>query len=642
MYYYHVWVKSTQYRGSEPLTYQHGARLPIGSIVRVELRHEAVAGIVTALTGHPDFTTKPISTVLDLPPLPKPTLQLAAWLQKFYPAPLGVITQQFLPNLTGKLDEEANPAIMPEVPTEPPLTNEQKRVLEAIDMPDTYLLHGRTGSGKTRVYTELTRRILKLNCSALILSPEIGLTSQLAARFRQLFGGQVVVLHSQLADKQRASVWLRILKSRDPLVIIGPRSALFAPISNLGLIVVDECHDPAFKQEQLPYYQGLRVASKLRTLHAAVLVLGSATPSVSDYYLATRKSKTILRLETLAVASRFERHVVVVDAKDRSLFSRTAHLSSVLIDAMASSITRHEQVLLYLNRRGTARVVLCDRCGWQAACPHCGLPLTYHGDAYRLRCHICGHDETVRPVCPTCGNTSIIFRGFGTKAIVDEARRLFPEARIARFDTDNKKSERLEHRYEQILAGDVDILVGTQMLAKGLDLPRLSTLGIVAADSSLALPDYTSTERTYQLISQVMGRIGRGHRESTAVIQTLHPQSTVLKAALGNDWDTFYNDELQQRRRYLLPPFCSILKLCCRRTTAVSAEKAAATLRHALLASHPGISVEGPAPAFRGKIGNKFQWQLLVKARDRGELLQVIGALPKTGWMYDLDPADLL
>ena len=643
MLYYYVWVRSERYRGNEPLTYQYPTELADGSIVQVALREDHVLGIVFGRTQRPRFATKSIEQVIDLPPLPRHSLALGRWLQTFYPAPIGIITQQLLP---ARIALDGNvPNGMPPRETwlkgQPNLTAEQQKVLNQIKPPDTYLLHGRTGSGKTRIYMELAARSLRAGRSALILSPEIGLTSQLATNLQTVFANQVVVLHSQLGPKERAAAWSRILLSTEPLVVTGPRSALFAPLRDIGMIVIDESHDQSYKQQQQPYYQTVRVASHLRQLHNAWLVLGSATPSVVDYYMAEQRHKPILRLHQIAVNSSAAKHITVVDMRDRSLFTRAAHLSLPLVQAMQSSLQRHEQSLLYLNRRGTARLLLCDHCGWQALCPHCDIALTYHGDTHSLRCHTCGYTQASVLSCPQCGNLSVSLRSFGTKAIVDEVHHLFPEARIMRFDSDNLKAERLEQQYEQIRDGKIDILVGTQMLAKGLDLPKLSTLGVVLADTSLYLPDFTAQERTFQLLNQVLGRIGRGHLDGQAFIQTFNPESSLLQTARDNDWNNFYNNELVNRKAYGFPPFCYLLKLSCRRNSAQAAETAAFNLKQKLLLLQPGIVIEGPAPAFHERVGKKYYWQLVVKSRNRSKLLEVVTQLP-AAWTYDLDPTDLL
>lgn len=642
MRYYHIWVRSDRFRGSEALTYASAEILAVGAIVRVPLRSEQVLGFVGSTTTRPGFAVKEVAEVLGLPPLPDTNVALSQWLQQYYAAPVGVVASQFLPNLPRSikpLPTQFDDTLKPNTVT---WTTEQQRALKTVEPPDTYLLHGRTGSGKTSIYIELARRTVLDGRSAIILSPEIGLTSQLAQEFRKAFGGRVIVLHSGLTPKERLAAWLTILCAVNPVIVIGPRSALFSPVNRLGLIVVDESHDNAYKQEQAPYYHAVRVAAHLREISHATLVLGSATPSVSDYYVATVRKKPIIRLASLAHSNEFVTNdVVLVDLKDRAAFKRSPHLSSQLIDSIASSLGRGEQSLLYLNRRGTARITLCDVCGWQAMCPHCDLPLAYHGDLFRLRCHSCGRTHPPVLACPVCGNSSIILKSFGTKAIVDEAHRLFPDARIGRFDTDSTRDERLEQQYERIIKGELDILVGTQMIAKGLDLPKLSTLGIVLADTSLYLPDFTARERTYQLLTQVLGRVGRGHIKSRAIIQTYYPDSALVQAAIQDDWNNFYEPELVERQQYNFPPFCHLLKLSCRRASSSSSERAAKTLKAQVEGAGLPISIDGPMPAFHEKVGGKYQWQLVVKAHDRKHLLAVINQLP-SNWSYDLDPSDLL
>jgi primosomal protein N' (replication factor Y) len=331
----------------------------------------------------------------------------------------------------------------------------------------------------------------------------------------------------------------------------------------------------------------------------------------------------------------------VVDRKDHSLFSRSSYLSLDLIKAVEKALSRGEQSLLYLNRRGTARLVMCDNCGWQAVCPHCDVPLTYHGDHHELRCHSCNYHAKTPASCPECGHAGVLFKAAGTKAIADEVKRLWPGSRVARFDTDNTRAERFEEQYEAVAGGEVDILVGTQLLAKGLDLPGLSTLGVLLADTSLYMPDFSAEERTFQLISQVLGRVGRGHRAGQAVIQTYHPDHPVLKAAIDGDYEGFYQAELASRKQFLFPPFCYLLKLTVRRAGIESARQAAEKLLEEITGSGAKVRVEGPAPSFHERLQNRYQWQLVVKSRRRDELLKIIENLP-SGWSYDIDPLDLL
>jgi primosomal protein N' (replication factor Y) len=645
MNYYSVWVRSARYHGSEPLTYSSSSKLTTGSIVEVELQKELVLGVVSGPADRPRFQTKAIFRIFELPPLPPQLLKLAGWLQQYYPAPLGILAQQLLPvhfsekQLTAEITTGFT---KPDLSSLPPLTQEQKAALAQMEQRDTYLLHGVTGSGKTRLYIELAAKAVASGHSAIILTPEISLTTQLGGSFRSVFGERVITMHSQQAPSERQAAWLSSLRAKEPVVVVGPRSALFSPVAKPGLIVLDEAHEGAYKQEQAPQYQAGRVAAYLAGLSRATLVLGSATPGISDYYVAERKNKSIIRLSNLAQPGEHPKpEVILVDRKDHSLFTRSPLISSILLKAVEEALKKGEQSLLYLNRRGTARLVMCENCGWQATCPHCDVPLTYHGDRHELRCHSCSYHAKTPGACPECGHASVIFKTAGTKAIVSEIERLFPQARVARFDTDNAKAERFEQHYDRIRAGEVDILVGTQLLAKGLDLPRLSTLGILLADTSLYMPDFTAGERTFQLISQVLGRIGRGHVTGQAVIQTYHPDHPVLKDAISGDYRHFYETELTERRQFLFPPFCYLLKLTVRRASIKSAEEAAEKLKEEIEGGGYKVRVEGPAPSFYERFQNKYQWQLVVKTKDRSELLKIIAALP-ANWSYDLDPTDLL
>ena len=646
MFFYLVWVRSNRYHGHEPLTYSSVKKLSAGSIVQVELQKELVLGFVSGATSEPKFKTKPISRAFDLPALPLSLIKLMQWLQVYYPAPLGILTQQLLP--AGLSEKQINKAEIvafekPKLDGLPVLTDEQQAALTAMQARDSYLLHGITGSGKTRLYIEMAAEAIAGGNSAIILTPEISLTTQLAANFRAVFGERVIVMHSGQAPSERQQAWLKTLRSKQPVIVIGPRSALFSPVLKLGLIILDEAHEAAYKQEQSPQYQAGRVAAYLASIARSKLILGSATPSVSDYYLAEQKHKPIINLSGLAQPNDHPASdITIVDRKQHDLFNRSPVLSTPLIIAIEGALARKEQILLYLNRRGTARIVLCENCGWQATCPHCDTPLTYHGDSHSLRCHSCSYHASAPVNCPDCKHPSVIFKTAGTKAVVDEVQRLFPDAKIARFDTDNLKADRFEQNYHEIRDGDsVDILVGTQLLAKGLDLPRLSTLGVVLADTSLYMPDFSAQERTYQLISQVLGRIGRGHVAGRAIIQTYHPEHPLLAAALKSDYQTFYKAELASRQQFLFPPFCYLLKISVRRASVKATEKAAEDLKNTIITGGYKVRIEGPAPCFYERFQNKYQWQLVLKATERGELLKIIGNLP-ANCAYDIDPMDLL
>lgn len=642
MYYYQVWVRSNRYHSSDPLTYNSKDKLDIGSIVKVELQNLSVLGVVIESSTKPSFQTKQIKEVYKIPPLPKTMITLANWIKNYYPAPIGLIAQQILPNsLPSKILTVQNQKRAILNYHLPPLTTDQEKALNNMKAPGTYLLHGRTGTGKTRIYIEATMESLRDGRSAIILSPEIGLSSQIYENFHEVFGDKVITVHSRQTPNERRNAWLHCLTATEPIVVIGPRSALFTPLKNIGLIVIDEMHDSAYKQEQMPHYQTIRVAATLAKLSNAKLILGSATPSIVEYFLAQAKARPIIELTNLARNPSSKSDVQIIDLKNRDYFSHSHILSDPLIESIKTSLANKEQSLIFLNRRGTSRLILCERCGWEALCPNCNLPLIYHGDLHQLRCHSCGyHEKTIPSICPKCDSDSILYTTVGTKAVVDEVQKMFANAMVKRFDTDNLKTESLSSKYKSILDGDVDILIGTQQLAKGFDLPKLSTVGILQADTNLYLPDYTSEEKSFQLITQVLGRISRGHVNGRAVIQTYNPDSTLLQTAITQDYKTFYQKEIVNRKRFKFPPFYHLMKLTCRRTTAKSAEAAGNNLS-AMLSNIKGLDIEGPAPSFHEKQQGKYQWQLVVKSTNRSLLLEVIGQLP-SGWSYDIDPSDLL
>jgi len=359
-------------------------------------------------------------------------------------------------------------------------------------------------------------------------------------------------------------------------------------------------------------------------------------------YVAKAKSRPIISLNSLATQSEYGKSTTTaIDLRDKSVYGRSRIVSQPLLSAISEALDHSEQILLFLNRRGTASAVLCSDCGWRAVCSHCDLPLTYHGDSHSLRCHVCGRNQPLPPSCPECGKTEIVLKTIGTKAVYDEIHRLFPAARLQRFDTDTEKPDQIENQLSALQNGDVDIIIGTQMITKGLDLPRLAVVGILNADSGLLMPDFAATERTYQLISQVVGRVGRGHRAGHVFLQTYNPDNPVLIAALAQDWSAFYVRELSERQLYNFPPFCYLLKLSCVRATQSSAEKTANKLLDELQNRYPKLHIEGPSPAFHPREGGKYKWQIIIKSPSRTVLLQIISLLP-SGWAYNLDPTDLL
>lgn len=647
MEYYIVSPLRVVHQRDSTLTYHTEVSLLPGQIVSVSVGKKTVAGVIISRTEKPSFETKPIDAIVTETPLPTALLELHRWLTSYYVSHPVAVWQTMLPS--GVLKKRRNstkkkPQHLRER-THFVLNEAQKSVYEAIlDRPEkTTLLHGITGSGKTALYIELAKKTLAEGKSVIILVPEIALTSQIVADFTAHIEN-IMVTHSTMTEAARHTTWTEALTSKQPRVIIGPRSALFSPLKNIGLIVIDECHEPSYKQEKSPRYSALRAATVLAREHSARLILGSATPSVTDHYLASETDpNSIVRLDTLARPGAVLPEVGIVDMTKHHNFNRSQFLSDTLIDQLSATLAAGHQALLFHNRRGSAPMTLCENCGWSAACPRCYIPLTLHADHFQLRCHVCNHQERVPTHCPQCRAADIIHKGIGTKRIADELEKLFPDSRIARFDGDNADGETVDSQYQALYDGDIDIIVGTQVIAKGLDLPRLRFVGVVQADSGLSLPDYQSAERVFQLLAQVSGRVGRNEHKSHVIIQSYQPEHPAVKHGLARDYDSFYTYALEERKRALFPPYRYLLKITCSYKSEAASVRAARGLA-AQLRPHmiDGMELLGPAPAFYERVRDSYRWQLVVKSPRRGDLAKLIEHIPPTHWQYELDPTSLL
>lgn len=645
MNYYLVAPAKTFHNSDNTLTYASAEPLKIGHIVEIPLGKNTTVGIVSAKTAKPDFETKEIIRVLYAEPLPKHLVKALFWLSDYYRCPLSTVVQAMLPRGITKKRRKLkadNSIAVPKAPANP-LNAAQKRAIKEINQnpANTVLLHGITGSGKTNIYIELTKQTLAKQESVILLVPEIALTSQLVRNFQAHFD-QVILLHSAQTEAVRHQLWEKSLQADQPHIIIGPRSALFAPVRNLGLVIIDEAHEPSYHQDQNPKYSALRLAAIM-----AKTILGSATPLVADYYIC-KQHKAIVELSELAVKNDKNTDISVIDLKNRPDFTRSRLLSNQLIASIQKSLDNHTQSMIFHNRRGTAPLTICDHCGWQALCQNCLLPLVLHADKYQMRCHTCGRTYPVPTACPECQNATIHHKGFGTKMLEEELRRLFPQARIARFDTDTESGQQLTQIYDQVYAGEYDILVGTQMIAKGFDFPKLSTLGIAQADAGLSLPDYSSEERTFQLITQVIGRAKRGHQNSHIFIQSFQPDHPLISFATQSDYASFYNYLLQKRKIGTLPPYSFLLKISLTYKTERSAISGTQKLNKKIIQfihQHQlsQVSVTPPTPAFHEHTASGYTWQITVKAKSRKDLLAIFDALDKNPYLhYDFDPITLL
>lgn len=637
--------------GGTVLTYSSPLNLKPGHIVLIPLGPRLVTGVIKKRVKSVDFPVKPISRLLHPSPLPAHLLKAANWLSDYYLAPLPTTVSLLVP--AGLTAKGAVPPHSAEI-TSPstlklpliPLNQAQQKALRGLieGSSSTALLRGVTGSGKTNIYLKLAENALKGQKSTILLVPEIALTSQLVRVFEETFGERVIVMHSNLTMVERRKAWLKIHSSttNTPLIIIGPRSALLTPVHNLGQIIIDEAHENAYFQENTPRYSALRLASFIASTLKISCLLGSATPNLVDYHLA-HTHHSLVELSEKAKSTAIDPKITIIDLKNRASFTKNRYFSNPLLENIQQNLENHHQTLIFHNRRGSAPLTLCENCGWQALCPNCYLPMTLHTDSYTLACHLCGHEEKVPKSCPQCQTPGIIHKGFGTKLLESELTRLFPSAKIARFDGDNKKDQDLAHLYAEVKSGAIDILIGTQTLARGLDLPHLASVGIIQADAGLALPDFSAEERTFELLTQVIGRVGRGHLDTAQVfVQTYQPDSPVIQTAMKADFPAFADHLLKTRRQGGLPPFSYIAKLS---VTYKTEKTALAKIRaaHAELSQFEGLTVSPPQPAFHERIARGFTWQIILKSPSRTTILTALKPFSTNkNFAITLDPPSLL
>ena len=544
--------------------------------------------------------------------------------------------------------------------------------------PDPFvaLLHGVTGSGKTEIYLRAVQATLAAGRRAIVLVPEISLTPQTVRRFEARFPGRVAVMHSQLSLGQRYAAWDRVRRGEAD-VVIGPRLALFAPVSRLGLVVLDEAHDGSYKQSEpipLPAYHARDVALELGRLTGATVLLGTATPDLETYFRVRRGDYRLLHLphrvlppqaDSVALPSAQQASetpalppVQVVDLRQELRAGNRSILSRALQEALRQTLESGEQAIIFLNRRGVATFVLCRDCGHVVLCPRCDVPLTFHRSIRQGRgvsserasqggtlvCHHCNRREPSPTNCPECGGKRIRYFGLGTERVEETIRQLFPGARLLRWDRDTATGLDHERFLQAFIDRRADVLVGTQMIAKGLDLPWVTLVGVASADTALHLPDFRAAERTFQLLTQVAGRAGRSHRGGRVIVQTYNPEHYAVQAASRHDYGTFFERELAYRRRLDYPPFRRLVALRYNHEEARRCQTEAGRLGRWLEAEirRLGLPAEliGPAPCFFSRIQGRYRWQIVIRAHDPVALLRDV-ALP-SGWRVDVDPISLL
>ena len=521
-------------------------------------------------------------------------------------------------------------------------TDALQQVMVALDSGafSEHLVFGVTGSGKTEVYLRAAVHALAMGRQAICLVPEIALAAQTVERFVSRFPGRVALLHSGLTGGQQFDEWERVNRGHADIVV-GPRSALFAPLQRPGLIILDEEHEWTYKQDDVaPRYHARDVAREIARAAGAVLLLGSATPDVGTFHRALSGETRLLPLRDRIGGSVGLPPVEVVDMRDELRSGNANLFSRSLQSAIAETLSRQEQVLLFLNRRGTATLVQCRHCGHVFSCPRCSVALAHHSARDRLVCHRCGYVARIPELCPRCRSRSIRFLGIGTQRVVEQVRESFPSARVVRWDSDVPARERGGAGLrDAIQGGHVDVVVGTQMVAKGHDFPGVTLVGVISADVGLGVPDYRSSERSFQLISQASGRAGRGVQPGRVVVQTYEPDNYVIQSAASHDYRAFYEEEIRYRREAWYPPFCSMISLMyshvdedrCRREV----ERVHGSIVPKIEATD--LRLTGPSPAFVRRLRGRYRWHLTLRGSHPVDVLNDMG-LPR-GWVVDVDPA---
>ena len=633
-----------------------------GMRASVPFGRNRLTGYIVAIIGECAVANpKDILALIDKEPIITEELfSLAKWISESYLCSLGESLSSIVPAVI-KAPKRALKAGLSEAvrPYQPApqkrfeLTPAQKKAVDAITSsirekdPGVFMLYGITGSGKTEVYLSAMQEAVNRGRSAIFLLPEISLTPQFIEIVKNRFPGVVGIWHSKLSQGVRFATWDKARKG-EIKIMLGARSVVFAPLKDLGLIIVDEEHEPSYKQEQKPSYHTREVAIERARLNGAVTVFGSATPSLEMYQKAKMGQIRLLELPE-RIENRPLPLVHIVDS--RNLHKRSKIFSEAVVAALTRVLARREQAIFFLNRRGFSPGVMCRHCGAVWQCPHCSVSLVYHKAPEGLRCHYCDHSIPWPGICPTCTSKDISVFGVGTQKVEEELKKLFPQARIIRLDRDTTaKTGVYEKAYKDFREENFDILLGTQMVAKGFDFPRVTLVAVVDADTALYLPDFRASERTFQILTQVAGRSGRSSLGGEVIIQTHHPEHYVLTAAKKHDFQGFFAKEIEFRRELGYPPFAGIVNIIYRAKKEEKAKEAAETAAsylNGLKRNGTVFEILGPNPASRNKLHGYFRWQLILKG-DRQALLDISKKVKSAGapsgvlFMVDVDPQSLL
>jgi len=613
--------------------------IKIGKRVWVSFGKRRMVGYVVRLSdSSPVSRVKDIESVIDEKPiLSEDMMKLTRWISDYYCTPWGIALAAAIPAplKSGKTsvkerkigEEEVYHATSHLKPTD----EQQKSLIEireSIEKDEfrVFLLHGITSSGKTEVYLQCIDDVINKGKSAIVLIPEISLTPQTVERFKSRFGEKVGLIHSQITGGRRFREWTNI-REGNAKIVVGARSALFSPVQDLGLVVVDEEHETSYKQEDAPRYHAREVAIERARIASCPVVLGSATPSLESYYKAQRGEYRLLNL-TRRIDDRPLPQATIIDMKKELMKGkRTSIISTYLRRKIDEAVSANKQVMLFLNRRGFSTYIHCKNCGFTLPCKKCDSVLVYHSAKKELVCHYCNWRRDVPKICPECDSSYLSFSGKGTEKIESEIHKLFPQAGIDRMDADvTRKKGSHDAILKKVKTGKTNILIGTQMIAKGHDFPQVTLAGVISADVSLNLPDFRSSERTFSLLTQVGGRAGRGKDPGELVIQTYAPGHYAVAAAAKQDYDAFYRHELGLRKDLDFPPFANMIKLTLRSTKEAIARDAACDLARYLkkYIKDKKTDIVGPAPGVIPRIRNRYIWNIIIKTKD---VLKVSGKL---------------
>lgn len=622
-----------------------------GVRVMVDFHNRSLQGYVTGVVDKKpdvDFEIKPIQRVIDKEPVfGQGEIDLALWMEKFYFTHRGIVLDTMIPGgkkdvVFGGLDAE-----MSEERKDVVLNNQQKKAIDTIMTSERnmFYLFGITGSGKTEVFLNCAERVIADGGQVIYLVPEITLTHQLAKQVIKRFKNNVAVLHSALTDAQRITQWRKI-KNGEVSLVIGARSAVFAPFDNLKMIIIDEEHENSYKSGNDPRYHARQVAQKRINDCNGKLLMGSATPSLEAWALMQDPEK-MLRLDlTERVGGGSLPSVTIADmSSEKGMFSQ------LLIERMHSVLAEKKQIILFLNRRGFSYYFHCRTCGYELKCPHCDVAMTYHQRTKELVCHYCGHRQKPIKACPECGSLDVMYSGFGTEQVEDEIHRLFPDAKLARLDTDTVSADRtmISKTLDEFKNGNVDILLGTQMVAKGLNFPNVKLVGIVMADSGLLIPDFRAEERTFDLLVQVSGRSGRATSDGQVIIQTRMPGNPAIEYARRSDVKGFFDKELEVRRQTGFPPFSRLINIVIRSKTKTAAKSFSETIADQLRKMSSSFSVFGSQECPIEKVRENYRYQVLLRSEKPVAMMNALSrvlAVNKVPFNVilevDIDPLELL